>query len=48
MLNRSFIQTFGYRPNELHDVEDWWRVAYPDPSYREKIKKMCELANWRI
>ena len=40
MLNRSFIQTFGYRPNELHDVEDWWRVAYPDPSYREKIKKM--------
>ena len=40
MLNRSFIRTFGYRPNELHDVEDWWRVAYPNPSYREKIQTL--------
>ncbi len=40
MLNRNFIQTFGYRPNELHDVEDWWRVAYPNPTYREKIQKI--------
>jgi PAS domain-containing protein len=39
MLNRCFIQTFGYRPNELYDVEDWWRVAYPNPTYREKIQK---------
>jgi len=38
MLNRNFIQTFGYQPNELHDVEDWWRAAYPNPSYREQIK----------
>ena len=40
MLNRNFIQTFGYRPNELHDVEDWWRVAYPNPIYREQIQKI--------
>ena len=40
MLNRSFIKTFGYRPNELHDVEDWWRVAYPNPTYREQVQKM--------
>lgn len=39
MLNRSFIQTFGYKPNEMHDVEDWWRVAYPNPTYREKIQQ---------
>lgn len=40
MLNRCFINTFGYKPNELYDVEDWWRYAYPNPEYREVIKKM--------
>ena len=39
MLNRNFIHTFGYQPNELHDVEDWWRAAYPNPVYREQIQK---------
>ncbi len=40
MLNRTFINMFGYQPSELHDVEDWWRVAYPNPSYREQIQKI--------
>jgi len=40
MLNRCFINTFGYKPNELYDVEDWWRSAYPNPSYREEIRMM--------
>ncbi len=40
MLNRTFIETFGYKPNELYDVEDWWRYAYPDPVYRDTIKKV--------
>ena len=40
MLNRCFVNTFGYKPNELYDVEDWWRSAYPNPSYREEIRAM--------
>ncbi len=40
MLNRCFVNTFGYKPNELYDVEDWWRYAYPNPTYREEVKKM--------
>lgn len=39
MLNRTFVDTFGYQPSELHDVEDWWRVAYPNPVYREQVQK---------
>ncbi|PTQ90307.1 ATP-binding protein [Agitococcus lubricus] len=39
MLNRCFVNTFGYKPNELYDVEDWWRCAYPNPAYREQIKQ---------
>lgn len=39
MLNRSFVDTFGYQPSELHDVEDWWRAAYPNPVYREQVQK---------
>ena len=40
MLNRCFVNTFGYKPNELYDVEDWWRAAYPNPAYRDEIKKI--------
>ncbi len=40
MLNRCFVNTFGYKPNELYDVEDWWRCAYPNPAYREEVKKI--------
>lgn len=38
MLNRSFEDTFGYQIHELYDIDCWWRMAYPNPVYREEIR----------
>lgn len=32
--NSRFEQVFGYTAADMPDVEDWWRLAYPDPGYR--------------
>ena len=39
LLNNSFKEKFGYTEKELHSVDDWWLLAYPDPNYRESVKK---------
>ncbi|MDQ5878751.1 MAG: hypothetical protein QG584_724 [Pseudomonadota bacterium] len=33
-INHNFRKLFGYGPEELRTVEDWWPRAYPDPEYR--------------
>ena len=33
-VNHNFRKLFGYGPEELRTVEDWWPRAYPDPEYR--------------
>jgi PAS domain S-box-containing protein len=33
-LNRSFIETFGYGPEDIPTLDAWWRSAYPDLTYR--------------
>jgi len=30
---------FGWGPDELNDIEEWWLHAYPDPEYRELAKR---------
>ncbi|MFO8239186.1 MAG: PAS domain S-box protein, partial [Prochlorococcaceae cyanobacterium] len=40
--NRQFRETFGYRPEELADVQAWSALAYDDPDYREMI-----ASQWR-
>ena len=32
--NAHFFQLFGWKPHEICDVADWWRLAYPDPADR--------------
>jgi len=32
--NARFYDMFGYSPEEVPTVADWWRLAYPDPAYR--------------
>ena len=34
-VNPQFIRLFGWVPTELRTFEDWWRLAYPDPVYRQ-------------
>lgn len=38
-LNDKFIELFGYTTEDMPDVTHWWLLAYPDPAYREKVKK---------
>lgn len=38
-LNARFTRTFGYSRAELRTLEDWWRLAYPDPGYRDKVRQ---------
>jgi diguanylate cyclase (GGDEF)-like protein len=33
---------FGYSQDQLHSVEDWWRLAYPDPDYRAYARRRWE------
>ena len=37
-FNDRFAQTFGYSREELPDLEAWWRLAYPDPAYRQWVR----------
>jgi PAS domain S-box-containing protein len=43
LANERFIRLFGYTLEDVPDVEHWWPVAYPDESYREKVK-----AEWAV
>jgi PAS domain S-box-containing protein len=41
-LNDRFLRTFGYKSDEIPNLEAWWRCAYPDEQHRLK-----GMANWR-
>lgn len=47
--NSQFNALFGYSQDEIAGIEDWWRLAYPDPQYREfaRSKWESELAKAR-
>ena len=49
LRNERFTTLFGYTPDELRSVSDWWPRAYPDPEYRKSIQaqwqKLIEEAN---
>jgi PAS domain S-box-containing protein len=36
-INACAIDTFGYLPEEIPHMNDWWVKAYPDPVYREQV-----------
>jgi PAS domain S-box-containing protein len=36
--NRKFTELFGYTMADIPDVSAWWSLAYPDESYRDKIR----------
>ena len=42
ILNRKFIETFGYLPQDLPTLERWWVLAYPD-----EIARTESVAAWR-
>jgi PAS domain S-box-containing protein len=41
-MNDKFVGLFGYSREELRSVADWWPRAYPEPQYRELVRKQWE------
>lgn len=37
--NKQFVQLFGYTEEVLPTIADWWLAAYPDPTYREFVRR---------
>lgn len=37
-LNQSFVALFGYTLTEIPRVDDWFRLAYPDPDVRARAR----------
>ncbi len=42
--NARIQQVFGYTPADLPGVDDWWRLAYPDPGYRARALQAWSAA----
>ena len=38
-VNDSFTQMLGYTLTDIADLEDWFRLAYPDPDHREWARR---------
>ena len=36
-INHRFTETFGYTLADVPTIDDWWRSAYPDPDYRQRV-----------
>ncbi|MHC1742545.1 MAG: PAS domain S-box protein [Syntrophobacteraceae bacterium] len=46
ILNRNarFMQVFGYDPETVPTLSEWWQLAYPDPEYRRWVVGTWETA----
>lgn len=42
-FNNKFVETFGYTLHDIHTVNDWWPLAYPDEEYRQQV-----MNSWRM
>jgi PAS domain S-box-containing protein len=38
LINRRFVDLFGYTMDDVPDVRHWWRIAYPDEQHREAVR----------
>jgi diguanylate cyclase (GGDEF)-like protein len=38
-VNDSFVKIFGYTLAEIASPDDWWALAYPDPQYRDLVRR---------
>jgi signal transduction histidine kinase len=37
-VNEQFLEEIGYSCDDIPTYDDWFRVAYPDPAYRQEVK----------
>ncbi len=38
LLNRKFIELYGWTLDDAPTLDEWWPLAYPDPDYRDKVR----------
>lgn len=38
-INQKAIETFGYQPSDIPNMDRWWVLAYPDPEYRADVQR---------
>ena len=43
-INQRFIELFGYRPEDIPTLSEWWLRAYPDPDYRQQVRQTWDAA----
>jgi len=43
-LNHRFVQVLGYTLADLAEPEGWWRLAYPDESYRDQVRAAWDVS----
>ena len=36
-INLKAIETFGYLPQDIPNMDRWWEQAYPDKTYRDQV-----------
>ncbi|MBJ7392119.1 MAG: PAS domain S-box protein, partial [Chthoniobacterales bacterium] len=46
-INDSFIRIFGYKHEEIPNVENWARLSYPDEAYRREVFREWDAAVMR-
>ena len=39
-VNESFTELFGYRGDEIPDLDTWSELVYPDPEYRKQMLRL--------
>ncbi len=42
LRNRHFVEMFGYSEAEIPDVMTWWKLAHPDPQYRQLVRQILD------
>jgi len=43
-INQSFYETFGYTTDDIPTLDYWWKLAFPDKSYRKRVIKTWDKA----
>ncbi len=38
-FNQNLIEEFGYTPDDIPDVDTWYKLLYPDENYRNEIRE---------
>lgn len=41
--NWKWAKIFGYDPSEISTKAQWWRLAYPDPEYRQHVLNQWDM-----